>query len=246
MKRLAAGSLVLGVALAGSAGAGLQAARPAQATRVAAGTATELVAALQKKYDTVKDFSADFEHVYTGGVLRKQLTERGKLLIKKPGKMRWEYTAPEKKTFVSDSVRLYSYLPSDKQVIVSRVPSGDQAATPSLFLAGQGNLTRDFNATEVAPPRASGSGARSLKLVPKVPQAEFESLVLTIDGSTLGLRGLESVDAQGGTSSFLFINLKENVGLGDKEFTFSIPRGVDVVTDEPAAPGRPGGGAPGR
>ena len=38
-----------------------------------------------------------------------------------------------------------------------------------------------------------------------------------------------TVDAQGGTSSFSFTNLKENVGLADKEFAFKIPRGVDVV-----------------
>lgn len=202
----------------------------------------DLVMALQKRYDTVRDFTADFEHVYTGGVLRKQLTERGRLQIKKPGKMRWEYTAPEKKTFVSDGVRLYSYVPADRQVMVSPVPQGGQATTPALFLAGQGSLTRDFTATEVATPRASSTGARSIKLVPRTPHAEFESLVLTVNGQTLALQGLESVDAQGGTSSFLFVNLKENVGLGDKDFVFSIPRGVDVVTDEPSRPAASGTG----
>jgi outer membrane lipoprotein-sorting protein len=40
-----------------------------------------------------------------------------------------------------------------------------------------------------------------------------------------------TVDAQGGTSSIAFANLKENVGLADREFEFKIPRGVDVVTD---------------
>src|SRR5206468_3207713 len=72
-------------------------------------TAPELAAALQKRYDSIKDFAADFVHAYEGGVLRKQIVERGKLLIKKPGKMRWEYTAPEQKLFVSDGVKLYSY-----------------------------------------------------------------------------------------------------------------------------------------
>src|SRR6476620_869943 len=65
-------------------------------------TAAELTQALQKKYSAIKGFSADFVHSYQGGVLNKQLSERGHLLIKKPGKMRWEYTDPEKKLFVSD------------------------------------------------------------------------------------------------------------------------------------------------
>ena len=37
--------------------------------------------------------------------------------------MRWNYTAPEKKTFVSDGRKIYSYIPEDRQVIVSDVVS---------------------------------------------------------------------------------------------------------------------------
>src|SRR5579872_6566705 len=79
-------------------------------------SAADLARALQAKYDKVHDFSADFIHTYQGGVLKKQITERGHLLIKKPGKMRWEYSAPDEKLFVSDGVKIYSYLPQDKQV----------------------------------------------------------------------------------------------------------------------------------
>src|SRR5215218_6149875 len=81
-------------------------------------SAAELAQALQKKYDSIRDFSADFVHTNRGGALRKQITEKGRLLIKKPGKMRWDYTAPEAKQFISDGVKVYSYLPADKQVIV--------------------------------------------------------------------------------------------------------------------------------
>jgi outer membrane lipoprotein carrier protein len=191
--------------------------------------ATQLAAALQKKYDSIKDFSADFVHTYEGGVLRKQLTERGRLLIKKPGKMRWEYTAPERKLFVSDGTQMYSYLPQDKQVVVASVPAEDQATTPTLFLAGKGNLTRDFTASIAQVPRGMPAGTRALKLEPKTPQRDYDWLILIVDPATLAIRGLVTVDAQGGTSSFSFTNLKENVGLADKEFAFKIPSGVDVV-----------------
>src|ERR1044071_3866147 len=116
----------------------------AVAVRAADPTAPELAQALQKKYDGVKDFSADFTHAYEGGVLKKQVTERGHLLVKKPGKMRWDYTAPDAKTFVSDGLKMYSYVPADKQVVVSPLPPEDEATTPTLFLAGKGSLTRDF------------------------------------------------------------------------------------------------------
>jgi len=198
-------------------------------------TAAELASALQKKIDGIHDFTTDFTHVYEGGVLRKQITERGHLLIKKPGKMRWDYTSPEQKAFVSDGVKMYSYIPQDKQVIVAAVPSDDQATTPALFLAGKGSLTRDFTASLVDAPAGMPAGTRALKLVPKTRQQDYDWLTLLVDPVTLAIRGLQTVDAQGGKSTFSFANLKENAGVADKEFAFKIPRGVDVVS----APARP-------
>ena len=197
-------------------------------------SARDLAQALQQKYDGIKDFSADFVHSYRGGVLRKQIVERGHLLVKRPGKMRWQYTSPDEKLFVSDGAKMYSYLPQDKQVIVSTIPPDDQITTPTMFLAGKGNLVRDFSATIVDPPPGAPAGTRALKLVPKSPQREYDWLMLEVAPRTLELRGLVTVDGQGGESSFSFTNLKENVGLADKEFTFRMPRGVDVVPDSPA------------
>ena len=194
-------------------------------------TAAELAQSLQRKYDTIRDFSADFVHNYRSGALKKQVTEKGRLLIKKPGKMRWEYTAPEPKLFVSDGAKIYSYIPQDKQVVVSSVPSNDAASGPALFLAGKGNLLRDFTASLTDVPPGMPAGTKALKLVPRKPQPDYDWIVLLVDQATLGLRGLMSADAQGGTSTFSFANLKENVNLADKEFAFQMPRGVDVVTD---------------
>src|SRR5215470_17191157 len=153
--------------------------------RAADVTAPELAASLQKKIDTIKDFTTDFTHVYEGGVLRKQITERGKLLVKNPGKMRWDYTTPEQKQFVSDGLKMYSYIPQDKQVIVSSVPREDEASTPTLFLAGKGSLTRDFTASLVDPPPGMAPGARALKLVPKARQRDYDWLTLVVDSTKL-------------------------------------------------------------
>ena len=194
--------------------------------------AAELARSLQQRYDRVRDFSADFVHTYRGGVLRTQATERGTMRVKKPGRMRWEYTAPEKKTFVSDGTKIYSYIPQDRQVIVTDVPAGNQAGTPIMFLAGTGDVTRDFTAS-YAEADAAGAvpGTWALKLVPRKPEPEYDSLVLHLDPATLQIRALTTTDAQGGESRFTFSNMKENRGLSDKEFAFRIPRGVDVITD---------------
>jgi outer membrane lipoprotein carrier protein len=189
--------------------------------------ALETARAVQQKYDRVKDFTADFTQVYEGGVLKKKSTERGTVQIKKPGRMRWEYTAPGKKLFVSDGRKMYSYIPADKQVIVNTVPADDEATTAVLFLAGKGNLGRDFTVSyaETAP-----DGTWTLRLDPKQKQRDYDWLVLGIDPKTMQIRSLTAADQQGGRSTFQFSNYRENTGLTDSVFTFKIPRGTDVIT----------------
>ena len=187
-----------------------------------------LARSVQQRYGKVRDFSADFVHTYRGGVLRKQATERGTVAVKKPGRMRWVYTAPEKKTFVSDGVKIYSYIPQDRQVIVSDVPKDDEAPTAVTFLAGKGDVSRDFTASYGA---GGPAGSLPLKLVPKRAERDYDALVLFLDPATLQIRALTTTDRQGGESTFTFSNMKENQGLSDKEFAFRIPRGVDVITD---------------
>src|SRR5678816_1926555 len=187
-----------------------------------------LARSLQQRYQGIKDFSADFVHTYRGGVLKTQSQERGTVSVKKPSRMRWTYTAPEKKEFVSDGVKIYSYIPQDKQVIVSNVPPDNQATTPALFLAGKGDISRDFSATYA---QATIPGSVALKLTPRHNQPDYEYLVVALDPTSLQIRALITRDHEGGESTLAFTNLKENQGISDKEFAFKIPKGVDVVTD---------------
>jgi outer membrane lipoprotein carrier protein len=200
---------------------------PAVAAGQARPAAAETARAVQQKYDRVKDFTADFTHVYEGGVLKKKSTERGTVQIKKPGRMRWEYTTPDKKTFVSDGRKIYSYIPADKQVIVSPVPSDDEATTAVLFLAGKGNLTRDFNVSYAETPP---DGTVALRLDPRRKQGEYDWLVIGVDPGTMQIRSLTAADQQGGRSTFTFTNYRENTGVADTVFAFKIPRGADVIT----------------
>jgi outer membrane lipoprotein carrier protein len=192
-------------------------------------TPDELARAVQRRYETIRDFSAKFEHTYRGGVLRTKVTERGVATIKKPGLMRWIYESPERKEFVSDGQHLYSYFPQDRQVVVSRISPEEAAPLPILFLAGKGEVSKDFAASL---PANDQEASIILRLTPRSPSAEYAHMLLVLDASSLQIRGLTTVDLQGGSSAFTFTNLQENLGFSDKLFTFRIPKGVDVLTDD--------------
>ena len=81
-------------------------AAPGAKTQVRTPAAAERLAlALQQRYQGILDFSADFVHTYRGGVLRTETTERGTVVIKKPGRMRWVYTSPERKAAITNPIR---------------------------------------------------------------------------------------------------------------------------------------------
>lgn len=190
--------------------------------------ASQLAARVQARYAAIKDFAGDFVQTYEGGVLRTRTTESGTLVVQQPGRFRFVYTRPERKEFVSDGERIYSYLVADKQVIVSPAPGPGEGTTPALFLAGQADIARDFTAT-FAPLPGAAEGLQTLKLVPRAPDPDYQWFGIGVDPASLQIRHLVAVDRNDGRSSFAFSNLKENRGVSDNTFRFRIPRGVDVI-----------------
>lgn len=190
-------------------------------------TPDALAKSLQQRYQGIADFTADFSQSYRGGVLRTQTIEYGTVSVKKPGRMRWVYSKPEKKEFVSNGQKMYLYIPQDRQVVVSDVNT-DATSTSSLFLAGKGDISRDFTAAYIDSPV---QGTLALKLTPRRRQPDYDYLVVAIDPISLQIRGLVTRDTQGGDSTLIFTNLKENQRISDKVFDFRIPRGVDVVNN---------------
>jgi general secretion pathway protein D len=106
------------------------------------------------------------------------------------------------------------------------MPADDEATTAVLFLAGKGNLTRDFN---VQLRRRRRDGTWALRLDPKQKQRDYDWLVLGVDAKTLQIRSLTAADQQGGgrrSSSATTARTRA----ADSVFVFKIPRGADVIT----------------
>lgn len=186
--------------------------------------ASDLARKLQARYQTVRDFTADFAQTYQGVLLRKAATERGTLLLKKPSRVRMTYEKPERKIFVADGSQFYSYFPADRAGSVNPLPKEGESSTALLFIAGRGDLTRDFTASL---PGTQPQGEWEIKLVPKTPQSDFQTLTLIVDRATLALNGFVTVDDQG-TNTIRFLHVKENTGLRDDAFEFKFPKGTEI------------------
>ncbi|MEP7273804.1 MAG: outer membrane lipoprotein chaperone LolA [Acidobacteriota bacterium] len=188
---------------------------------------SRVVDGLQAKYRRLQTLSADFTQVYTARGERTR-RESGRLLLKKPGKMRWDYTSPEAKLFVSDGRVIVEYVPSEKVATRTRVKESSDLRAPFMFLLGRGDLRRDFSKIEWANEAPTHAGNRVLRLIPK-RAGEFRELMLEIDLATLQLARLSFIESDGARSDFSFTNLRENPPASDLQFRFEPPEGVQVI-----------------
>jgi outer membrane lipoprotein carrier protein len=185
--------------------------------------AEELARRVETKHRTLVDLTASFVQTYRSGMLGRAIVEKGSLSLKPPGRMRWEYRDPEKKTFVSDGQTFYFYVPADRQVIVRS--QADSRGIPALLMSGRGEILTHFVVTEEKPP----AGLRRLRLVPREADPEIDHVLLDVDAAAR-IRGITVADAQGNRSQFTFDRFKENNGIDDRQFRFEVPKGVEVVT----------------
>ncbi len=191
---------------------------------------SRLIDGLQAKYKRLSTMSADFTQVYTAPRERTR-RESGHLLLKKPGKMRWEYTSPESKLFVCDGKLLIEYVPAEGIATRTSVRETSDLRAPFMFLLGRGDLRRDFRRIEWAAEAPIRAGYRVLRLTPKQTQ-DFRELLVEVDPATLQLARLSFVDVDGGRSDFVFSNVRENLPASDLQFRFEPPAGVKVIDGE--------------
>lgn len=191
----------------------------------------EVVKKLQARYDTTKDFTADFTQEVDVVTLGQKLKSSGQVFFKRPGKMRWEFVEPDPQTIVADGTTLWVHQPQHQQVLKAPFRAAFQSATPLSFLFGVGKLREDFNAS--LPPDTDSSRIR-MKLVPKQDR-EIGTLILDVDPKSYDIVAAEVTDPLGNVTRLAFTNLKRDVGLDDSKFKFAVPPGTDVV-EPPANP----------
>jgi outer membrane lipoprotein carrier protein len=193
----------------------------APATMVPDAVGTDAVQAIEAHYRDLVDLTAKaVQKNFLKSVEKTQRFE-GTLAIKRPGKLRLEYTNGQ--VIVVDGSDAWFYSKKSSQAIRRTFRDFEQANIPVAFLLGAGAIRQDF---DVSVPEADKP--RMLDLVPKKAGAAMKKLRLHSDEAGRITRMIV-YDRSGNTSDVQFSEVKEGVGLDDVQFRFKVPKGTEVI-----------------
>jgi outer membrane lipoprotein carrier protein len=187
--------------------------------------AAAIVDAIQKQYDATDTFQARFVQKSYLKILGQSQKAEGTVAIKKPGKMKWDYKAPDRQILVSNDQGLWLYLPDEKQVTKMKVQSIYSSNTPALFLAGRGKLTESFTIGKVTEERE----LYVAELIPRDKVQNLSKMVLLADKKNFQIVGSRVYDNLGNRTEMIFSDSKTNPRLEKQLFQFEVPKGVELI-----------------
>jgi outer membrane lipoprotein carrier protein len=199
----------------------------AVAIAAASSDAATVAHAVDDHYNHLRTLQAEFTEIYRGAGIER--TESGTLLLKKPGKMRWEYRSPREKLFVGDGKDAWFYLPGDKQLRKTSMRKLDDLRSPLGFLLGKTRLEKELQGLSLAPdvaPLAPGNVV--LRGIPAAMAERVSQVLLEVTpGRQIARISMEAAD--GSTTEYRFSDQKENLEINEKQFRFVPPAGVEVI-----------------
>jgi outer membrane lipoprotein carrier protein len=185
---------------------------------------------VDERYNRLQSLEADFTEIYqAAGSERK---ESGKLWLKKPGKMRWEYRSPEEKLFVDDGHDGWLYLPAERQVRKSSMKNLEDLRSPLAFLLGKTKLEKELDGLSFAPDMQTWHPDDViLRGVPRGWENRVSQILLEVTPEHQIVRILIE-GADDSITEYRFSDQKENVPVSNSQFRFSPPTGTEVITGE--------------
>jgi outer membrane lipoprotein carrier protein len=184
-----------------------------------------LISKIESRYGRMRGLAAEFEQTYSAPGMRER-RERGRLVLGRPRRMRWEYDPKPGKLFIVNGRDVWFYVPADREATHADLNDVSDARFPFLFLLGQTNLRREFRSITLADGGAQAE-TRTLRLIPRTASTGLREVSLEVytDGRILKVK---MWDEAGAVSEVTLMNVREDYIAPANAFEFRPPPGVTV------------------
>jgi len=183
---------------------------------------------VENKYADSK-FSADFIQKSTIKAMDITDVATGKVYIKYPGMMRWEYEKPDRQIIITDADKLWIYRPDDNQVMTGNAPTFFKDGKGASFLSDIRLIRQKFDISLEAGKQEQDDLFYHLKLIPLEKTLDISRIQLMISRQTFNVLQVTTLNFYGDETRIDLINSAFGVNLDDSLFSFSIPEGTDVL-----------------
>ena len=182
-----------------------------------------LLKRVETRYNRAKTLQVLFHEEYTPPGRAKR-TESGRLMLRKPGKMRWDYDQPKGKLFVSDGKYLWLYTPAENRAERMKLKESDDMRAPLAFLLGKLDFQKEFRNLQG---KAEGPDTR-ITAEPKTDTLPYSAVEFVVSAE----QRIKVVKVTGFDHSLLefrFDEEKVDPQLDAKVFQFQAPKGAQMV-----------------
>jgi outer membrane lipoprotein carrier protein len=179
---------------------------------------------LEKKY-TGSQYSAEFLQESTIKTMEITDFAAGRLYVRYPGMMRWEYQKPERQVIVTDGKQLWIFRPQDNLVMTGNAPVFFRDGKGASFLSDIGLIRKKFKISMV---RAEGEYLYELRMTPLEQTLNISEVRLFVTPRSYNIVRIVTMSNYGDDTRIDIINPQFNVTLDPSLFSFDIPPGADV------------------
>ena len=139
----------------------------------------KILVGIEKRY-AGNGFTAGFFQESMLKAMQISDTAEGRLTVKRPGKMRWEYKIPDPQVIMTDGKTMWIYRPADRQVMVGKAPDFFSGGKGAGFLSDIRQIRESFN---IELQKADNPNYHRLQLLPVQPTPELAKVILSVDKS---------------------------------------------------------------
>ena len=185
----------------------------------------KLLSEIEQRYD-FPGFSAHFVQESTLAAMDISDQAMGRITVKRPNKMRWEYDTPDPQLIITDGKQLWVYRPDDNQVLVGVAPDFFGAGKGAGFLTDVNKLRQLFDISLEAPDE---EGRPVLKLIPKKKSQDLAEVYLTVSPATYEIVRILTINAYGDKTRIDLDEFWWENDISDELFTFAAPPGAEIL-----------------
>jgi outer membrane lipoprotein carrier protein len=191
-------------------------------------TVDQILENIENKYTNSK-FTADFIQRSTIKAMNITDTATGKVYIKYPGMMRWEYEKPDRQIIITDADKLWIYRPEDNQVMTGKAPTFFRDGKGASFLSDIRLVRKKFDISLEANQPTESDLFYHLKLIPREKTLDISEIRLMVSRKTFSVLQVMTLNFYGDETRIDLVNFAFGVDIDDSLFNFTIPQGVDVI-----------------